>query len=580
MRESVQDRAEPAKQGAVTDDEKGGGTSRNRELISDSAVAVLRKNWHEKPDHVKRELLSSVAGARSLDDIQQEIDRIRHKNQNFIFEYQAARTETEKKMVVLWEEILHLERVGVLDNFFALGGTSILATQLIIRFQQVFGIQMPVRLFFDKSNIEQMALYIDALQDENIDAEELNLNDIENYRLNLKNFLKREIVLDETIHNKERHPYLKPSECKNVLLTGGTGFVGPFILSELMKRSSYQVYCLVRADDTATGLIRIKDNMERYFLWDSSYKKRITIICGDLEKPLMGLESGHFKQLAQEIDMIYHNGANTNFLQPYHLLKPINVNGTAEVLRLAVTEKVKQVHFISTHYVFSVISNEPGSRKYEDEMPDYNEIVVVGYQQTKLVCEQLITIARERGIPVAVYRLGRVSGASDTGACQTGDFVWQMTRCCVESGLVFKEEANLELIPVDYIGKAVVTISLDERSDGRNFHIVNRRRVPMEFVKKWMIEKGFTVEEYPYLEWKEVLTERVAQNDRLKAVESMLPFITEDNTVLGQELELDTANTDAILAGTDVSRKEIDQELFNKYLEYFIKIGFFRLEQS
>lgn len=544
------------------------------------SMNVLKRNWNSKPKAVKEELIQAALSLNSVDDILHAIDETRHAGRSVETEYVEPRTETEKKMVALWEEILHVDKIGVLHNFFALGGTSILATQLIVRFQQVFNIAMPVRLFFDKSNIEQMALYIDAIKEENADLDELNTNDIENYRLNLRDFLKREVSLEESINNNEARPYLKADQCKNVLLTGVTGFVGPFILSELMKRTQYKVYCLVRATTPENGFERVKANMENYYLWDDDYKERIEIICGDLEKPLLGLGHAEFNELAVTIDMIYHNGANTNFLKPYNLLKAANVGGTQEILRLAVTEKVKQVHFVSTHYVFSTISNEPGSTKYEDEIPTYREIVVMGYQQTKLVCEQMVDIARQRNIPVSIYRLGRVSGSSETGACQTGDFVWQMTKCCVESGLVFAEESNIELIPVDYVGKSVIQISLDGRCVGKNFHIINRHRVSMAFIKKWMIDRGFKVEEYPYLEWKDKLTECVAKSEKLKAVKTMLPFITEDNTVLDQELVLDTANTDEILEGTDVERVEVDPDLFSKYLDYFIKVGYFQVDQK
>ena len=58
-------------------------------------------------------------------------------------------------------------------------------------------------------------------------------------------------------------------------------------------------------------------------------------VCGDLAEPRLGLSPQDFDSLAATIDAVYHNGAYVNFVYPYQVLKPANVAGTVEVLRLA-----------------------------------------------------------------------------------------------------------------------------------------------------------------------------------------------------------------------------------------------------
>ena len=541
----------------------------------EQTLSYLRLRWAKYCSDDQQRINEAAHSVKTVEDIVHLVNKDTRVDWSSVCEYVAPRNETEEIMVEIWKEILHLDKVGVLDNFFAIGGTSILATQLIIKFREKFKIDLPIRLFFDKSNIKQMAEYIDA-QKVDTDMEKFNESSIFDYRYTMREFLKNEIYLDESI-KVNNSSALPVSECKVGFLTGATGFLGAFLLQELLDRTQMRIICLVRAEDDNAGKERIIQNLKRYLIWNEEYRSRFDAICGDLEKPLLGLSEAKFEELSLLIDVIYHNGANTNFLNPYAMLKAANVGGTEEVLRLAVRNKLKNVEYVSTHYVFSSISNEANTVIMEDQYPDENEIDIMGYQQTKMICEQKIRIARERGIPVSMYRVGRISGSSKTGACQTADFVWLMTKCCVESGIMFAEETRLELIPVDYVSSAIVAASLNPKAIGRNFHIINEGRTPIQYVTKWMDARGFKVKAYPYLTWKEKMTEIVSKDDSLKTVQTMLPFITEDTVELDKELRLDTRNIDEVLEGTGIKRMKVDRALFEKYLDYFISIGFFTL---
>jgi myxalamid-type nonribosomal peptide synthetase MxaA len=96
----------------------------------------------------------------------------------------------------------------------------------------------------------------------------------------------------------------------------------------------------------------LKKNLGYYQLWDDSFASRVRIVTGNLDRPRFGLSDEQFDSLASELDVIYHNGAMVNFVYPYHALKPVNVDSTQDVLRLASTGKLKPVHFISSLSVF------------------------------------------------------------------------------------------------------------------------------------------------------------------------------------------------------------------------------------
>ena len=79
-----------------------------------------------------------------------------------------------------------------------------------------------------------------------------------------------------------------------VLLTGATGFLGAFLLHELLVTTDSTVHCLVRARDTEDGSRRVLENLRSYGLDTGSSAGRLVIICGDLAKPRLGLTEAAF----------------------------------------------------------------------------------------------------------------------------------------------------------------------------------------------------------------------------------------------------------------------------------------------
>ncbi|WP_379129624.1 thioester reductase domain-containing protein [Paenibacillus sp. sgz500958] len=535
----------------------------------------IADKWNKMKADEKEQVMNFVSSNSSIEEIMHAIADSKVKTRAGIqVEYIQPRTETELKIAELWGEVLNIDQVGVLDNFFGLGGTSIMAAQLIVKFKNAFGVKLPVRIFFDNSSVEQMAMYIDALKlDE--DKQELNETAVSNFRYKTREFLKSEVWLDEKITGQKEWEARGNGRIENVLLTGGTGFLGAFLLEELIARTDYHIVLLVRSGNIQSGYERIIENMKQYDLWKEVYRSRFEVYTGDLSKPLLGQSIKSFNELAEKIDMIYHAGAITNFLEPYKMIKDVNVQGVQEILRLASTYKLKPVHYVSTHYVFSNLAHEHGFIAYEDTMPSSDEVLVLGYQQSKWVGENIMALAKERGIPVSIYRVGRISGSSTTGACQTKDIMWLMIKCCVEAGVLFDEDVKIEFIPVDYVSKSIIALSIQEESINRNFHIAGKAMNSLHQVYEWMKKYGFKVEIMPYDRWKDELVERVAKNPDLNTTKAMLPFIPEDMAEWDVEITYDETNVLRALRGTGITCPVVEEEIFTRYLDYFVKTKYF-----
>ena len=193
---------------------------------------------------------------------------------------------------------------------------------------------------------------------------------LEQAAVNVKD-LKAEATLDPEIRPTGAVSTQDASRPERVLLTGATGFLGAFLLSELLRRMRAEIYCLVRAPNVAEGERRIRGSLEAYALWDEDYSSRIVPVAGDLSEPLLGLGTERFNELAAEIDAVYHNGASVNWVYPYEALKPANVLGTQEMLRLASRHGTKPMHFVSTLGVFPLVGRSEAGVVREDDDLDH-----------------------------------------------------------------------------------------------------------------------------------------------------------------------------------------------------------------
>lgn len=480
--------------------------------------------------------------------------------------YLAPRTETEARLADLWKEALGLDRVGVRHNFFELGGHSLLAARLLFRIREVFKVDLPLRSLFQNTTVEAQAKRI----------EEGSLpvpgRDPSTVDLKAEAVLERAIVPPETAAGIGAGPVA-------ILLTGATGFLGAFLLHELILQTRAKIYCLVRARSLPEAAEKLRRTLERYSLREPSFNSRIDYVCGDLSLPRLGLPEERFQELGRWIDLIYHNGALVNFVQPYTFLKAANVLGTQEVLRLACTDRIKAVHYISTLSVFGEgISPDPLGFSEED-FPDPDSGLTDGYSQSKWVAEKLMRIARGRGLPVTLYRPSTVTGHSRTGVWNTDDFFCRLIKGCILAGKAPEEARPLDMVPVDYVSRAIVALSLKSGSSGQTYHLNNPDSPSTSNLVDWMNRFGYAVEPVPYTRWREE-TFRAARDSPDHPLLPLLPlFEAEGEAEQGgasgsQAQRFDCRKTREALLGSGVVPPSVDRDLWDVYFSYFVKSGY------
>ncbi|MBX9258496.1 thioester reductase domain-containing protein [Desmonostoc muscorum CCALA 125] len=359
---------------------------------------------------------------------------------------------------------------------------------------------------------------------------------------------------------------------KSVLLTGATGFVGAFLLDEILQQTQANVYCLVRANDIIQGKQRIQKNLESYLIWDESKTARIIPVLGDLTQPLLGLESEQFQIMSNEIDVIYHCGALVKWTYPYNALKAANVFGTHEIIRLACQNKVKPIHFISTVGLFSS-PNSSHSVIPEDEILENSGTLYNGYAQSKWVAEKLIRLAELRGLPISIHR-PNTEGHSKTGVFNHDDHLCKIIKGCIQLGSV---PIDLDIVvasaPIDYVSKAIVYLSRRNESQGKAFHLVNPQPLKWNEWINRICSLGYSLKQLSYSEWKAELMNqiKVSQTNELY---TLSPFFSDSMLEAVKMPVFDCKNTLHGLAETSIACPAIDSELLNTYFSYFRDSGF------
>jgi thioester reductase-like protein len=350
-----------------------------------------------------------------------------------------------------------------------------------------------------------------------------------------------------------------------VLLTGATGFLGMFLLRDLLERTSAEVICLARADDDAQARRRLERNLTESELWKAVYGDRVKILAGDLAKPLLGLPEALFEDLAGSLNAIYHCGAAVNFSQPYPLLKAANVSGTVEILRLACRGRRKTVHYVST---ISVLSHEASPGKCLDESAPLICLPrqAGGYPQSKWVAERLLESARERGVPVNIYRPGTITGDSLTGVCNPDDFLYRFLRGCIAMGSAPEIEMQVDLLPVDYVSAAIVALSR-RKQEAATFHLAGTQLTHIRNVYTWMRSFGLEFAIEPYLVWRRKLIDTAASlNHPLAPLIGFFPELPEGEILRVPLLPVESARTQAALFESGVTCHPPNEHLMQVYL--------------
>ena len=294
-------------------------------------------------------------------------------------------------------------------------------------------------------------------------------------------------TLDETRRSEEnvmmaadRHlafepaPQVKSEELyppRQILLTGATGFLGPFLLTSLLEQTPAKIYALVRGTCPEHAAKRLRtavaETSRRDDAFWRAFDSRVIAVCGDLDEPRLGLEPEVWDSLAQDVDTIYHNGAMVNYLFSYKRMRTANVVGTNEVLKLAFDGRTKVFNYVSTTFIYGWATKDV---LRESDANDDMELLDFGYSQSKWTAEQVVVDAKRKGLTTRIFRPALVTPAVN-GDGANFDITLRLLAFMIKYGIGVDALNQVSFMPADVTANNIVAISNLPHTAQGTFHV-------------------------------------------------------------------------------------------------------------
>ncbi|MEQ1977617.1 thioester reductase domain-containing protein [Xenorhabdus sp. SGI240] len=406
--------------------------------------------------------------------------------------------QVSEQLTEIFQELLDLPMVNQNDNFFDVGGDSLIFTQLAKRIRDQLGFQLPLHKFIDNPTISHLVELICK------DASHSTTDD----------------VYDDLVLPASLQPLALADNTQKVfLVTGASGLLGTNLVTTLLARDEVtKVIALVRGIDHEHAYKRVTSQLQRYAPGQSQDK--LSVLCGDVAEPLLGLDSNEYQTLCESVTDILHNAAQVNHILDYRSLKPTNTFSVITLLEMASTHQHKHLHFVSTLACAFELND---THRYTEHLPTLAikpASGANGYARSKWAAEVLLEQAVHREYSVNVIRPSSIMGDSAKGTFNPhSDHLWLFVKGCLQLGSYPDVENEINLTPVDFMATLIVTICLC--NENKVYNVPTPHVARMTDIFSLLKTRGYQLEGVPYQHW---IEHELSKVDQSNALYPILPY--------------------------------------------------------
>lgn len=412
-------------------------------------------------------------------------------------------------------------------HFTDLGGDSLSALSFSNLLGEIFDISVPVGVIVSPANgLQELAEYVEAAQ--NSGSLRPTFSSVHGQH---ERALAADLTLDKFIDartlDSARNLPAATQLVQTVLLTGANGYLGRFLCLEWLERldrTGGTLICIIRGRDGEAARRRLDEafdsgDPELLEHFRDLATRRLEVLAGDIGDANLGLDDETWNRLAETVDLIVHPAALVNHVLPYDQLFGPNVVGTAEIIRLALTTRIKPVTYLSTVAVAAQI--EPSALEEDGDIREMSAKRAVddsyanGYG--KWAGEVLLREANDLcGLPVAVFRSDMILAHSRFGGqLNVPDMFTRLLLSVVATGIApfsfyrtdpegHRQRAHYDGLPADFVAEAITTLGANATAGFQTFDVLNPHDdgISLDEFVDWLIGSGHAIQRIDdYAEW-------------------------------------------------------------------------------
>jgi len=389
--------------------------------------------------------------------------------------------EMESAIAEAWEGVLGISQPARHANFFASGGTSLLAIRVAVRLKSR-GIDISAEEVFRHQTIAALAGAVErpdnGREEHGEDAAPLSVSPV------------------PRVSAGGRAPTLKLTEARRVLLTGATGFLGVHLLDELLERTEAAVTCLVRGEDDSHARQRLAERWAWYFGERAFPADRVEVVAGDVGAPALGLHPHRWRALADDAEHVVHAAADVRHVAAEADVFRTNLEGTRNVIELVATGRATSLHHVSTIGVKGVLPTVNGQVFSERDL-DVGQAATEYYSASKLAAERAVRQLFKSGGAGSVLRVGTIAPHSVSARFQRNGedhFLLRYLRSTIELGLSSDWPGRFfALVPVDSLATACVALADVAVPGADTFHLTTPHRLSHDEMARMLQGLGYPI---------------------------------------------------------------------------------------
>ena len=482
-----------------------------------------------------------------------------------ITEYVAPENDIEAFFANLFAEILGLDEVSVTDNFFEIGGTSLLVTKITME-----ALNRNYNLSYGDvfSNPTPRALSDLILADETVDKKEELSYDYSK----INDLLKKNNL--ETILNGEIQDSLG-----NILLTGATGFLGIHVLREILDNETGDVYCFIRANKVLSGEERLKSLLFYYFSneYEELFNERLHVIEGDITN------FEDFENLINEkIDTIVNCAANVKHFSSGTDIEDINLGGVINGLKFAKMKDAKYVQ-VSTYSIAgeSINNYPPVDVKFTENDLFIGQAVDNQYLNSKFLAERaVLEAAVNDDLDVKIMRVGNLMARSSDSEFQinfeTNGFINRLKAFVTIEKMPFSMLMNnVEFSPIDVTAKAILNLAKTPK-ECTVFHPYDYHSISFGDIIDIIKPLGLDIEPAEDDDYENALDEALADKSKQEGVSGLITSIG-SGKVKKIWVPVDNTYTIQVLYRLGIKWPFISEDYIYNFVKYLDDLDFFSL---